>query len=169
MKLSNIRNWSTERISQRILYALITLSVVVFCMFYLIGYNRPYAEDPNFNDPLLTDGLLILMVLLVIATMCIAVWSIYSGLRKRGKADRLDNNIPIKKISYSVSIGTFVLMIFTFLVGSSSMMMINGKQYVEAFWLKTADMFISSSLILILVAIFAVVFGTTRYYRKDRR
>jgi len=169
MKLKDIHNWSTERISQRVLYALVILAILVFGLFYLIGYDRPYDEDPNFNAPLFTDAVIILMIVLVLVTVAIAVWAVYSGLRKRGRADRLDNNIPVKKISYIVSVGTFVLLIFSFLIGSSSVMMINGKQFSDVLWLKVADMFIYASLILMFVALSAVVYGATRYYRKDRK
>lgn len=43
LRLSNIRHWPTERISQRVLYLLITLAAVVFVLFYGIGYDRPFA------------------------------------------------------------------------------------------------------------------------------
>ena len=38
-----------ERISQRVLYALISIVAMVFIAFYLIGFNLPFAENPYSN------------------------------------------------------------------------------------------------------------------------
>ena len=46
-----------ERIARWVFLALIVLTAIVFGAFYLIGFNRPYADDPNFNAPLLTNVL----------------------------------------------------------------------------------------------------------------
>ena len=66
MKLHNIAHWPTERISQRVLYLLIALTVMVFALFYFVAYDRPFADDPSFNAPLFTDLLLVFMLLLVV-------------------------------------------------------------------------------------------------------
>ena len=48
-------------------------------------------------------------------------------------------------------------------------MMINGQKYADTLWLKAADMFIYTALLLLIAAIGAVVYGATRYYRKEKR
>ena len=58
MKLSNIHRWPAERLSQRILYVLIGMATVIFSLFYVIGYDHPYAINPNFNAPLFTDAVI---------------------------------------------------------------------------------------------------------------
>jgi len=57
--------------------------------------------------------------------------------------------------------------LLTFLLGSSVPMTVNGKVYADALWLKVADMFIFTGMGLILVAIGAVLYGATRYKRKE--
>ena len=47
LKLHNIAHWPTERISQRVLYLLIALAVMVFALFYFVAYDRPFADDPR--------------------------------------------------------------------------------------------------------------------------
>ena len=168
MKLMHFHNRSTERISQYILYALIALTAVVFVLFWLVGYDRPFVNDPNFVEPLFTNVLLIFMFLLFVVAVAVAVWSVSESLKKRGQSDRMSNNIPIKTISYSVAGLTCLLLIFTFLLGSPSAMNVNGHVYADHFWLKMSDMFVNTSLALIIVAVGTVLFGLTRYYRKEK-
>ena len=76
LRLSNIRHWPTERISQRVLYLLITLAAVVFVLFYGIGYDRPFADNPSFNAPLFTDLLLSLMLVLILLAGGLSIWAV---------------------------------------------------------------------------------------------
>ena len=61
-----LKQQSAERISKRVFIALLAVIAVVFVAFYLIGFNRPYADDPNFNEPLLTDVVLVFMFLILL-------------------------------------------------------------------------------------------------------
>ena len=154
MKLSNIHRWPTEHLSQRILYVLIGMATVIFSLFYVIGYDH---------------AVIWLMFVLVLGAVGLTFWAVWTGLRKRGKSGRLDNNIPVKQISYAISIGTVVLAAVTFGLGSSSEMLINSRKYADTLWLKTADMFIYTGGLLLIAAVAAVVYGATRYYRKEKR
>lgn len=156
----------TKKFPSRVQYALVGVIAVVFVLFWLVGYNKPYDEDPNFNAPLLTDVLMVLMMLMVIGGIGLVVWSVARHLQIRGKADSMENNIPVKKIAYCVTGGTALVLLLTFLLGSSAPMLINGTTFADTLWLKVSDMFISSSLLLITVAIAAVVYGATKYIRK---
>ena len=60
------RNKSAEQISQQVFFILIGLAVVVFALFFLVGYDMPFLENPDFNAPLFTDVLIILMWLFLI-------------------------------------------------------------------------------------------------------
>jgi len=43
-----------------------------------------------------------------------------------------------------------VCLVLTFLLGSSSPVMTNGVRFADPFWLKTTDMFIYTSILLII-------------------
>ena len=159
----------TEKISRWVLYGLVAVVLVVFGLFFVVGFDRPYADNPTYNAPLLTDLVLILMLLLVLGTLGVTAWAVMTALKKRGRANAMDNNIPVRRISYSVILGVLLLLVLAFVLGSSSTMLVNGKAYEDTFWLKTADMFIISSLVLLVAAVVAVVFGATRYYRKKNK
>lgn len=72
----------------------------------------------------------------------------------------------MRKIGYSVAGGTFFILLLTFLLGSSAPMKINGADFTDAFWLRVSDMFVSSSLLLIVAAVAVVIYGSTKYIRK---
>jgi H+/Cl- antiporter ClcA len=166
MGMKNWRKWSAEKLSMRVFYALIAVYIVVFMMYWFVGYTRPFAENPNFNAPLFTDAVIILGYSLIIAGIGITVWAMVRSLHVRGKGENYNNNIPVKKINYSVAIGVLLLCGLTFLIGSSSDIVINGTRFTNYFWLKASDMFIYTSLILMIIAIAAVIYGATKYTRR---
>ena len=170
LRLSNIRHWPTERISQRVLYLLIALAAVVFVLFYGIGYDRPFADNPNFNAPLFTDLLLSLILVLTVLAGGLSIWAVVRSVRKlRGSGNGIENNVPAARISRSVILGTIGIVVFSFLVASGREMLVNGRPYGDWFWLKVSDMFIYTSVILLLVTIAAAIYGATKYYRGARK
>ena len=48
-------------------------------------------------------------------------------------------------------------------------MMVNGAHFTDAFWLRVTDMFVNTSLSLLVIAAGVVIFGATRYYRKEHQ
>ncbi len=153
-----------ERIARRVFLALIVLTAIVFGAFYLIGFNRPYADDPNFNAPLLTNVLLVFVFLLLLAALAALGWGMVRAWRHRDH-EMTDNGVPGKRIAWCVAGGTVVLLAVTFLLGSSSPILVNGNEYNDTFWLKTANMFVWSSAILMVVAVAAVLYYTVKTRR----
>ncbi len=155
-----------KKLPSRVLYVLVGLSVVVFALFWLIGYDRPFDEDGNFNAPLFTDVLLVFMLLLTAGACGVAVWSAIRSNKASGGGERVVNNIPVRMIGRCVAGGTALALVLTFLFGSSAPMKINGADYADTFWLKASDMFVATSLLMIVAAVGAVVYGATKYIRK---
>lgn len=167
-KLKNINHKPTERISQMVFYIIIGLITIAFALFYLVGYNTQSEEDPSFFAPMLTDVLLVLMIVLLIAAAVIGLTAVYVGLKKRDKGDRVVNGVPAAKIS-SITFGvTFAVLLITFIFGPTDSMMINGHQFTDVVSLKLTDMFVSTSIVMIVIAVGVMVFGYTRYIRKEK-
>ncbi len=166
MKLGDIKKMPAEKISQRVLYWLIGVIVVLFALFYLVGYDLPFLDNPDFNAPLFTDVLIYFMVLLFIGAISSLGYSAWKGYRSSGRQMKLENGIPETKLRYATWAGTAIAMLLSFLIGSSSKMIINGRDYSEWGWLKLSDMFIWTSIVLLCAAIVAVIFGATRYRRR---
>ena len=155
-----------KKLSSRVLYVLVGFIVVVFALFWLIGYDRPFDEDGNFNAPLFTDVLLVFMLILPAGACGVAVWSAIRSNKASGGGERVVNNIPVRMIGRCVAGGTALALVLTFLFGSSAPMKINGADYADTFWLKASDMFVATSLLMIVAAVGAVVYGATKYIRK---
>lgn len=168
MKMKDLKGWQTEKISQRVFYVLIGLSVLVFGLFFLVGYSMPFEENPDFNAPLFTDVLLGLMWLLLLLALGLSVYSIVKGYRLSVREEKMRNGIPENKIFRFTWLFTLGLLVVTFLVGSSVPMLINGSEFGDWMWLKVSDMFVTTSILMLLAAFGAVIFGATRYIRKER-
>ena len=80
MKIKHLKSWGTERLSQRLLYILVGVSAVVFALFYLVGYDLPFDENPDFNAPLFTDVLIVLMVLVLLLALGMIGFSAWRSL-----------------------------------------------------------------------------------------
>ena len=166
MKRLNIKNIPAERLSQRVFYVLVGLCVVVFGLFYMVGYDIPYVFNPDITAPMFTGVVLDTMYVLFLLALACAIWSAIKGFSVSGKSDGTENNVPYRAISHAVFVGTAVILLLALLFGSSKEMVVNGSLFANKFLLKLSDMFIYTIGILLFVAFAAVVFGFTRYYRK---
>ena len=75
------KNKLVERISQRVLYIILGITVLVFMGFYLLGYDTPFVDDASFKAPLLTDGVLVWMYILIVFALIIMLYSLYNSIR----------------------------------------------------------------------------------------
>ncbi|MGP1417722.1 hypothetical protein [Prevotella fusca] len=169
MKIKGLAKMDEERISQRVLYVIVALSAIVFLAFYLIGFDAPFAADSSFNAPLLTDVLLGFMWFLFAVTLIVSVVAVVRGVRRANQNEGVTNGIPARKITYITYGATALILLLTFVFGSTQAMMVNGQNFADTFWLRMSDMFVNSSLLLLVLAAGVVIFGATRYYRKERR
>ena len=158
-----------ERISQRVLYVIVALSAIVFLAFYLVGFDAPFAADSSFNAPLLTDVLLGFMWFLFAVTLIVSVVAVVRGVRRANQNEGVTNGIPARKITYITYGATALILLLTFVFGSTQAMVVNGQNFADTFWLRMSDMFVNSSLLLLVLAAGVVAFGATRYYRKEHR
>lgn len=167
MKIKDIKHWHTERISTYVLYGIVALTVLLFALFFLIGYDTPYEENPDMKAPLLTNVLMWFMYAMTAITVGFAIWSIVRGARTTDKTSATVNGVPAARIAGITASVTATLLVVTFVTGSSAAMMINGHKYQEAFWLKLSAMFVNTSLLMVVIAFGVMIFGMTRYYRKE--
>ena len=167
-KIKGIAKMDEERISQRVLYVIVALSAIVFLAFYLIGYDTPFAGNTAFNAPMLTDVLLWFMWGLLAITTIASIVAVVRGIRRANRSEGVTNGIPARRITYTTYGITALILLLTFVFGSTQTMMVNGENFTDSFWLRITDMFVNSSLLLLVLAAGVVAFGATRYYRKGR-
>ena len=101
-------------------------------------------------SPFYADVILWLMYLVVAVAMIVTAYSVWHGMRNRRKGDDIINGVPAGRIGWCVAIGFVVCMVLTFLLGSSEPVVTNGQPFADAFWLKVTDMFIYTSILLII-------------------
>lgn len=147
MKLKQL---SAYEISRLVLYIVLGVAAVVYGLFLLVGYSMPSDVNPSFTAPLLTPLLIGFVELMVVVAIAIAVWM---GLaRVRSSKSRKAGSITSVRIMLGVALGTIVLLLLSFALGSTAPIMANGTTYTESLWLRVADMFIYSGAVLIVVA-----------------
>lgn len=166
MKLGKVDYKDAGFLSRMVLYVLMGVAVLVFCAFYLVCYELPYDEDPRFNAPALTDMLLGFIALLVLLSLSVGAWSVVTGFMERKRDSAVVNGIPVAKIVNGIAAVTALMMLLAFALGSSSAVVVNGKVFSGAIWLRTADMFVVTSFVMIACAVGAVVFGYVYRYMK---
>ncbi|MBQ5606572.1 MAG: hypothetical protein IIU87_05095, partial [Prevotella sp.] len=72
-----------EKLSFVVLCAIMLVAAVVFGMFYFIGYEDIFIDNPEFNSPRYTGLLLVFIYALVLALFTLCVASVVNAIRKR--------------------------------------------------------------------------------------
>jgi hypothetical protein len=117
----------------------------------------------------MVDLLLVVLYITLFAAVVLTLWSAVRSIRMRGPFRQVVNNIPATRIACAAALLLAVTMLLTFLLGSSSPMLINGTKYSQTFWLKASDMFINTAALLTAVAVIGVIFGVSGFNRKLKR
>lgn len=107
------------------------------------------------DSDLFIDVVIIAMYVLLAVAAALCVWSAWNGVRthQRRRSTR---------IAYGVAGATALLLLLTYLLGSTRPLVSNGKVFDDALWLRLADMFIYSSIILIAACSVIVVIARFR-------
>ena len=116
----------------------------------------------NLVSPLLADIMLWLMYIALAAALVVTVVSVVHTLRQRTKADEVVNGVPRTRMALIVTAGFLLCLVLTFLLGSSEPVTTNGRLFTDTFWLKATDMFIYTSLILIIGCFAGVILSRFR-------
>jgi hypothetical protein len=155
-----------EKISKMALYICIGIILVSFAAFLTIGYDNPVGDN---NEPILTDIIMWLMYLLVIATAGLTVWSGIKGLTSsKGTDSAASTGVPGGKVSL-ITWGLFVASVvlgFILGLGEESFKAADGT-VTSAGWVTVVDAFCVSIGILILAATAAVIVSMTGILTKS--
>ena len=104
----------------------------------------------SFVSPAIADMMLWLMYITLAIAIGVTAFSVWHGLRNRRKGSDVVNGVPAGRIGWLVAGGFVLIMVVTFALGSTQPILTNGTLLTDSFWLRTADMFIYTSLILII-------------------
>jgi hypothetical protein len=111
-----------------------------------------------YASPLFIDILLIVIYAMLAGAIGLVAWSAFRSLKKRG-SQTVDLGFPAKRIVWGVAALLFITLSITSLFADTTPIIINGKTYSDAFWLRISDILINTSLVLIVAAVCCVIGG----------
>ena len=116
----------------------------------------------NILSPFLADIMLWLMYVTLAVAVGVTLLSVARRLRLRTKDDEIINGVPQKRVARTVAVAFVACLAVTFLAGSSAPVTTNGQLFADTFWLKVTDMFIYTTIILVIGCFAGVVVSRFR-------
>ena len=171
MAVTNKHNkkWSEEKISSAVLILLVTMSVIMFTAFFAIDYDTPWDENTEFISPAFTDSLINFMFFMVGSGIVAVAASAMYFLKCHGHPLDVTGGIPTGKIAIVCTAILLITLVITYFTASDSAILINGRSYDDAAWLKVTDMLIHTSEVLLVLAVLAVAYGMSGLNRKIQK
>lgn len=102
------------------------------------------------------------MYIAIVVAVIVTIVSMARTVRLRTKDEEVVNGVPRTRMAWIVIVAFLLCLVLTFLLGSSEPVKTNGELFTDTFWLKAADMFIYTSLILIIGCFVGVVLSRFR-------
>ena len=166
MKKNKLKIKDNKRLANISLRVLCLLTLVIFSLFFLVGYDIPSLTKEGMVEPLLTNTVLVFTYIVLFLSIAIAAWALVKEILLGAQMPSIQNGIKVKLIRNATFISIPTLLILFFLLGSSSPLKVNGIFFNNTFWLKTSDMFISVSILLLFIGIACATWGTIKSYRR---
>ena len=105
--------------------------------------------------PLYINLVIVLVYLMTGISLAVVGWSAVRQVRTFGRG--------VSRLTLVVMLSVAALLLLTWLLGSVSPLRVGGTVYDDATWLRLADMFINSSLLLIVLC--SAIIVATRFRR----
>ena len=145
----------TEKICKYTLWGIMGISIVVFILFYTIGFGNLYEEDPKFNDPALTDLLLIWGYILIAVAVIVTIWSLIHGLTTKGTGTSKETGLAAhtSAIAWGICAVSIILGLIYGFMCKDDTMLINGKDWKGPGDIIITDTSMISIIILTIVTV----------------
>lgn len=143
----------------------LTLIAVVYVLFFTVGFDLPYWENPVYNAPMLTDVLIWLMIATTVGTLLLSAGSAIASARKTKSAPR-QNGIPATRIAVGVAALLAASLLVSYALSSAEPVVVNGKVMEDATELKLSGTMIGSSLLMLTMATLSLLFGASGLSRR---
>ena len=148
-----------EKLSNKILYTLFAVSAVIVVLFFAVGYNRPWEENPTMEDPMLLDVLLWWTIILCIGGFGCLIWSFCKYVKDWGfqKSYIYTWGLPIVSAVIGIIVGV---------INKDEVLLINGERWNMPSDIILSDMCIVAIGILLVITIGTVIYSLVRDYKK---
>ena len=146
-------------------YVLLAISLVVFVLFFCVGFGREEAVASGFKKaPQFLSLLMYWMYALVaICTVCTVVGAVTA------KGGKVDSNMP-KWGNALAQVGTWLflpVLIGAYFMGDDTAIRLGtGELYESKFWLVATDAVIYTIYVLVVVTILALVASLSGIFKK---
>ena len=153
-----------SKIASIVYYVLLILSVVVFVLFFCVGFgNQESLPSGLYKSPQFTDLLMYWMYALVaICGVCTVVGAVGA------KGGKVDSNMPTwGKVLAKVGLWLFIpVLVVAWFIGDASPLMTGTGLYEDAFWLQLTDAIIYTVYALLGVTAVALIASLTGIFKK---
>ena len=153
-----------SKIASIVYYVLLALSVVVFVLFFCVGFgNQESLPSGFYKSPQFTDLLMWWMYILVaICGICTVVGAVTA------KGGKVDSQMPAWGDTLAkVGLWLFVpVLLITWFLGSKAPIMTGTGLYEDAFWLQATDAIIYTVYVLLVVTVIALVASLSGVFKK---
>lgn len=105
------------------------------------------------------DIIIILIYLTLGSILLITLWSVVKRLRTTGKMSGTKKGIPVTKINVTVNIIVLTLLASTFFLTGTASKDTGGDGNVSEIWLRITNMFVTTGLFVLALAIVATIAG----------
>ena len=122
----------------------------------------------DFSSPTFVNVLLYCIYALLLVGVALLVWSAVCSVR-RNRGQSVSNGLPVRCIAWGVVALVVVVLGLTCLLANTQPLSINGRTFDDVFWLRTSDMLITTSLVLMGIAVVGVLFGISGWSRKLKK
>lgn len=143
------------KISSYVMYAVMAISVVVLALFFFVGYDTPYQEDPKFNDPQFTDLLMVWMGIMIVMTFVLTIASVVMQVKNASGTEA-------KGIAGKTGLISSIALVLSILIGlgvgmaDQSPVLVNGEVFTDPVALCITDTCLISMLILMILSVVAI-------------
>ena len=153
-----------SKIASIVYYVLLALSVVVFVLFFCVGFgNQESLPSGFYKSPQFTNLLMWWMYILVaICGICTVVGAVTA------KGGKVDSQMPAWGDTLAkVGLWLFVpVLLITWFLGSKAPIMTGTGLYEDAFWLQATDAIIYTVYVLLVVTVIALVASLSGVFKK---
>lgn len=109
------------------------------------------------DAPLYVELTLIAMYVLLAATLGVTLWAAIHGMKTRGNRLLTLEVAHERWVTWGAVALPVLLLGLTFLLGSAEPLRVNGQLFTDTLWLRASDMFIYTSVLLIVLCFVIVI------------
>ena len=115
---------------------------------------------PEAGSSIFVDVLLVVLYLLLAAMLGLTAWSVVHSMCHRSKEVQPTRMVSVRTTAIIAGSLLAAVLVLTFVLASTQPLLINGKQFADTLWLRLSDMFIYTTLIMLVVAAVCVAWGS---------